>query len=220
MNKSWLAVSILFAGLVGCQQPMDGSIAFTHVTVINATDTLPQPDMTLVVADGRIASLEKSGANAVPAPGYLSATWGANNVLTAKYVPEDYVNDSRVFEKLLQLVRTMHRAGVKFMPGTDTSDPYIFPGFSVHDELALFVRAGMTPLEALRTATWNPAEYLGITDSAGSVAVGKVADLVFLDANPIEEIRNTQRIWAVVVRGKVLEGLLSLRKETAKAGGA
>ncbi len=158
-------------------------------------------------------------------PGYLAATWGADNALTGKYDAQDFANDKRVFAKLLEVVGMMHHAGVKFMPGTDTIDPYIFPGFSVHEELALFVQAGLTPMEALQTATWNPAEYLGMTDSAGSVAVGKVADLVLLDANPLEEIRNTERIWAVVLRGKLLqkpalEELLATRKAAAKQGGA
>ena len=80
-------------------------------------------------------------------------------------------------------------------------------------------------MQALQTATWNPAEYLGMTDSTGSIAVGKVADLVFLDANPLEDIRNIQRIWAVVLRGKLLqkaalEALLASRKAAAKQGGA
>ena len=158
-------------------------------------------------------------------PSYLLATWGADNGLTGRYDAQDFENDKTVFRKLLQVVGMMHHAGVKFMPGTDTIDPYIFPGFSVHDELALFVEAGLTPMEALQTATRNPAEYLGITESAGSVAVGKVADLVLLDANPLEEIRNTQRIWAVVLHGKLLqkaalEALLVSRRAAAKQGGA
>ncbi len=158
-------------------------------------------------------------------PGYLFATWGPDNGLTGKYDAQDFANEKRVFAKLLEVVGMMHHAGVKFMPGTDTIDPYIFPGFSVHEELALFVQAGLTPMEALQTATWNPAEYLGITDSAGSVAVGKVADLVLLDANPLDDIRNTQRIWAVVLQGKllqkpVLEALLASRKAAARQGGA
>jgi imidazolonepropionase-like amidohydrolase len=158
-------------------------------------------------------------------PDYLVATWGADNGLTGTYDAQDFANDRRVFAKLLQVVGMMHRAGVKFMAGTDTIDPYIFPGFSVHDEMALFVQAGLTPMQALQTTTSNPAEYLGMTDSAGSVAVGKVADLVFLDANPLEEIRNTRRIWAVVLQGKLLdkaalEAILATRKAAAKQGGA
>lgn len=158
-------------------------------------------------------------------PGYLASTWGPDNGLTGTYDANDFANEKRVFAKLLQVVGIMRHSGVKFMSGTDAIDPYIFPGFSVHDEMALFVQAGLTPMEALQTATWNPAEYLDITGSAGSVAVGKVADLVLLDANPLEEIRNTQRIWAVVLNGRLLQkgelvALLAARKAAAKQGGA
>jgi predicted amidohydrolase YtcJ len=67
-------------------------------------------------------------------------------------------------------------------------------GFSLHDELALFVQAGLTPGEALKTATYNPAKFLGMLDQLGTVEKGKLADLVLLDANPLEDIHNTQKI--------------------------
>jgi len=98
-----------------------------------------------------------------------------------------------------------HRLGVLFLAGTDVSAAYTYPGFSLHDELALFVEAGFTPLEALRTATVNPAQFLGMTDSMGSVEVGKTGDLVVLDANPLVNISNTKRISAVIVAGKLLK---------------
>jgi imidazolonepropionase-like amidohydrolase len=101
-----------------------------------------------------------------------------------------------------ELVRSMHRAGVQFMTGTDGPDPYVFPGFSLHDELELLVRSGFTPAEALRTATFNPAQFLTKLDKYGVVERGHVADLVLLDANPLEDIRNTRKIEAVVVGGK------------------
>lgn len=103
------------------------------------------------------------------------------------------------------LVREMQRAGVPLLAGTDPGEPFVFVGSSLHEELELFVDAGMTPLDALRTATLNPARYLGATDSLGTVAPGKVADLVLLDANPLENIRNTTRIHAVVLNGRYLD---------------
>ena len=98
----------------------------------------------------------------------------------------------------------MHRAGVKFLAGTDAGNPYIYPGFSLHEELALFVEAGFTPMEALQTATRNPAKFLGLLDSLGTIEKGKLADLVLLEANPLDNISNTQRINAVVVNGTYL----------------
>src|SRR5262249_53363489 len=77
-------------------------------------------------------------------------------------------------------------------------------GSGVHDEMALFVRAGMTPLEALQAATLNPARFLGKTDQFGTVEAGKVADLVLLDANPLADVENVRKVWAVVVAGRYL----------------
>lgn len=80
----------------------------------------------------------------------------------------------------------------------------LFPGFSLHDELAKMVEAGLTPPEALRTATINPARYMNAAGRMGEVAPGRQADLVLLDADPLVDIRNTARIRAVVVAGRYL----------------
>jgi hypothetical protein len=110
------------------------------------------------------------------------------------------------FAKNLQIVGAMHRAGVPFLAGTDTAPGiYIMPGFSLHDELTNFVEAGFTPMEALQTATSNPAKFLKMEATAGSVEPGKSADLVLLAADPLKNIKNTQKINAVVVRGKLLD---------------
>jgi imidazolonepropionase-like amidohydrolase len=102
----------------------------------------------------------------------------------------------------LELVNAMHEAGVQFLAGTDGPDPYVFPGFSLHDELGWLVKSGFTPLQALQAATINPAVFLLKSDQYGVVEPGHAADLVLLDANPVEDIRNTRRIFAVVVGGK------------------
>jgi imidazolonepropionase-like amidohydrolase len=110
------------------------------------------------------------------------------------------------FARNLQMVGAMHRAGVPFMAGTDTAPGvYIMPGFSLHDELANFVEAGFTPMESLETATSNPAKFLGMEGRLGSVEPGKIADLVLLSANPLEDIRNTQKINAVVSDGRLFD---------------
>jgi len=107
------------------------------------------------------------------------------------------------------------------MTGTDLSSAYVFPGFSLHHELELLVQAGFTPLEALRAATRNPAIFLGELGSSGTIEIGKTADLVLLDANPLEDIRNTQRIRAVILHGKYfsrsdLDDLLAAAENAAK----
>ena len=107
-------------------------------------------------------------------------------------------------DKELEIVGAMHRAGVPFLAGTDTAaGVHVFPGFSLHEELEYFVRAGFTPLEALQTATRNPALFFGRSDM-GSVQKGKIADLVLLDADPLTDIRNTRKIRAVVLNGRYL----------------
>jgi imidazolonepropionase-like amidohydrolase len=108
----------------------------------------------------------------------------------------------------------LNKAGVKLLAGTDTPQPFVYPGFSLHEELELLVRSGLTPLEALRTATYNPADFLGALDSLGTIGRGKLADLDLLDANPLTDIRNTRRISAVIANGRVydraaLNGLLN-----------
>jgi len=118
---------------------------------------------------------------------------------------DDLATRQRFVEKELEVVNAMRRAGIPFLAGTDTPPGvYVFPGFSLHEELQRFVAAGFTPLEALQTATLNPAKFLGMEDRLGTVEKGKLADLVLLDANPLDDIRNTQRIAAVVVNGRYL----------------
>jgi imidazolonepropionase-like amidohydrolase len=109
----------------------------------------------------------------------------------------------RFVQMELDMTLAMFRAGVPFMAGTDTAaGVHVFPGFSLHQELALFVQAGLTPMQALQTATRNPAEFMGRLADLGTVEKGKVADLVLLDSNPLEDIGNTRTIRAVVLAGR------------------
>jgi len=109
----------------------------------------------------------------------------------------------RFVAKELDVVKAMHGAGVQFLAGTDTAPGvYIFPGFSLHEELQRFVAAGFTPMEALQTATLNPARFLGLDAALGTVEKGKLADLVLLTANPLADIHNTQKIAAVIANGR------------------
>ena len=106
-------------------------------------------------------------------------------------------------EHELGIIRRMHAAGVEFLAGTDTpAGVDVIPGISLHRELQRFVAAGFTPLEALQTATLAPAQFFNRTDDFGSVAEGRLADLVLLKANPLEDIANTQTITGVVLDGR------------------
>lgn len=107
------------------------------------------------------------------------------------------------FENDRKLTGEMHRAGVKLLAGSDSLDRYDFVGTSLHQELLMLVSAGLTPLEALQTATMNPAEFLA-QKNAGTISQGNRADLVLLDGDPTLDIGNTQKISGVVLRGRFL----------------
>jgi imidazolonepropionase-like amidohydrolase len=142
-------------------------------------------------------------AKYVPAS-WKNKTWKRFTVeITQGYGADDLATRKKFIEKELEVVGMLHKAGVPFLAGTDTpAGVHIFPGYSLHEELERFVAAGFTPLEALQTATINPARFFGIEDQAGTVEKGKFADLVLLSANPLEDIANTQKIAAVIVNGQ------------------
>jgi imidazolonepropionase-like amidohydrolase len=107
---------------------------------------------------------------------------------------------------LLAGVGAAHERGVRLLAGTDVPVcPECFTGASLHWELELMVRAGLTPLEVLRIATLDAAAVVGAEHDLGSLEVGKLADIVLLDANPLEDIKNTQSIWRVIKGGSVFD---------------
>ncbi|HET9803862.1 MAG TPA: amidohydrolase family protein [Candidatus Acidoferrum sp.] len=139
-------------------------------------------------------------------PSNFLGGWSQNYEVQMKNVSAEELSlRAALLEKSSALVGLMQKSGVKILAGTDSAAPYVVPGFSLHEELELLVQAGLTPMEALQTATRNPAEFLGRLDSQGTIAAGKNADLVLLDANPFEDIRNTRKISAVLLRGRLMD---------------
>lgn len=144
---------------------------------------------------------------------YVPASWKDKTwrrftqEITSSYAADGLTVRKKFVEKELGVVGQLHKAGVPFLAGTDTPPGvYIFPGFSLHEELQRFVAAGFTPLEALQTATLNPARFFGIEENVGTIEKGKFADLVLLGANPLQDIANTQKIAAVMVNGHYYSG--------------
>lgn len=155
-------------------------------------------------------------------PRAIANNWKpANNPRIGTKTKEEYELDRRILQLQHKVVGDMHRAGVNLLAGTDVLNPFVFPGFSLHDELSLLVKSGLSPADALQAATLSPARYLGTTASQGTIATGKVADLVLLDANPLEDIGATTKIRAVVLGGrlfdrKALDEMLVDAEKTAK----
>ncbi len=130
---------------------------------------------------------------------------------------------SHVFVNDLKLTREMHKAGVQMLAGSDSLDRFVFSGSSLHQELALLVEAGFSPMEALQAATRDAALFLGRARETGTIAEGVRADFVLLDANPVQDIRNTDKIRAVVRDGAyldraTLDALLAKAKAAAANG--
>ena len=157
---------------------------------------------------------------------YVSADelnwWKPENGMLTKYrTPEYIAMRKREYAKALEELPRAQSQGVRLLAGTDVTVPYTYPGFSLHDELKIFVDAGLTPMQALESATTNPALLLGLLKTWGRIEPGYTANLVLLNANPLADISNTTRIDSVVVNGKRLDRaqLDQLLKE-AKVSGA
>ncbi len=165
----------------------------------------------IFINDNRIAYL----------PEYIINIWNQKMNPYSKSQIDNFANSARVrylFE--LSLIGKMNEKGVKFIAGTDFPNPYVFPGFSLHDELSLMVKGGMPTLDALRSATINPAIFMNKKADFGSVEVGKLASLVLLNKNPLENIENTKTIEIVIIQGKVYNRrALDLMLEQAKSNG-
>jgi hypothetical protein len=182
------------------------------VVVLHSTSYLDDPSLR---SDSRLQYI----------PEFFKNGWNpANDFRFRAVTPEGWAARKRIFDEQLEILRILHDGGAKFLAGTDLSNPYLYPGFSLYDELAYFTKNGFSNLEALQTATINPARFLDATDSLGTIAPGKLADLVVLDANPLTDIANVARVHAVVANGvlidasrrqQILKSAVSMAKKSA-----
>ena len=159
----------------------------SHATTTFADTTIFNDPRLALIGPARRASWERA-----------VSFWRSNTTTEGWQLFED------LKQRRLEIVRMMAEAGVPLLAGSDVANPFSFYGAGLHDELGLFVEAGLSPLEALQTATLNPARFLSATDSLGTLETGKLADLVLLDANPLQDIRNVRHPRAVVLNGEFL----------------
>jgi len=195
----------LLAGLVDTYDEKKAAALF-QAFVKNGTWQTP----TLAILDGFVHELDEEFVNDSRRR-FLPKVWTDNwDPRVIYYLKDQSPAEYEVLHQRMRMLLTryrklvgdMHRAGVELLAGTDTNplNP-VLPGWGLHEELALLAESGLTNMEALQTATRNPARYFGILDETGTVEEGKSADLVLLDADPLEDIRNTQKINTVVMRG-------------------
>jgi cytosine/adenosine deaminase-related metal-dependent hydrolase len=156
---------------------------------------------TLVAWRNMTPSAERDAAWKRPGMSYatpmLRKWWNSDTGYTANDWAAKRHGDAVRFE----IVKALHDAGARLLVGTDTPHPFVIPGFSVHQELANFVNAGLSPYEALKAATVDAAEFMDASGEFGVIRTGARADLLLVEANPLEDVRNASRIVGVMVRG-------------------
>jgi hypothetical protein len=162
---------------------------------------------TLVVCQRNASPAEADSFYALPEMKYMDpvslASWDPRTYfITMNRTDEEWKAIGKEFPILVKLTGHLHKAGAKLLLGTDTPNPFVVPGFSIHTELQNFVKAGMTPYEAIKTGTYNAAECLGELDKFGTVQTGKQADLILLEDNPLEDVANITHRCGVMVRGQ------------------
>jgi len=134
-------------------------------------------------------------------PKTLQKNWYIGSIDMAE---KEVSENDKIFEDWsMKIVGLFNKSGVKIIAGTDTPIGFLTPGYSLHKELELLVEAGLTPLQALRSATITPAEFFNLESKMGTIEPGKYADLVILDSNPLDSIKNTQNIHMVIAKGKI-----------------
>lgn len=189
----------------------DGLWVSTTIAIIQ---TIPDQISNL---EGKIAQMpEVKYLN----PQQFDSRWDPkNNQWPKRALEDDLSGIPDYIDAVKRTLVALHDAGALLLSGTDTSIPFMIPGFGLHNELEAMVNIGLSPYDALRTSTYNPAKYLGGLDEFGTIGVGKRADLVLLDKNPLEDITNTKLISGVMVRGRWYSraDLDTMLEEVAKA---
>ena len=135
-------------------------------------------------------------------PPDLRTSWLPENGVPSRFFkPEDWQAGQAMYRRAIEVVGLLNQASVPLLAGSDAVQPYVFPGSGLHDELELLVEAGLSPAQAIAAATTSPARFMERSADLGAVAPGKLADLVVLDASPLDDIGNVRRIHGVILDG-------------------
>ena len=202
--------------------PGSDAIAIVGVTVIDPSSSAPAtPDQTILISDGVIRAVGPLASVDIPAgtrrvdgrgkfaiPGlwdahvhFMNAGVSALPLFVASGVTS--VREMGGYASSTADVRRMHEMGVNILAGTDAGSVLVYPGFGLHEELQRLVEdAKLSPRDALWSATVGPARFARLDDQLGTLSRGKIADVVLLDADPLTNIRNTRRIFAVIQAGR------------------
>lgn len=163
--------------------------------------------ITMEAIASQVRSLEP--LKALPSLPYVHTLWQSKWLTANKYnkmsSPENIAHFEQYAKFNLQLVKACADAGVPIVAGTDAGTSGVIAGFSMPDEIALLVKAGLSPQAAIASATKLPAQWLGIDKVLGSIEAGKLADLILLDENPLNDIQNIRKIAAVIINGQWLD---------------
>jgi hypothetical protein len=209
------------AVLVACSSEESALSQIVQDGLTSALSGGPSPDATLFGADFTtrlvntydarkaatlFSSFVKNGTWQVPTLVALHQVWDSKRGAPS---PRDIHGEDGLWAKYAEVLEAMRKTGVRIMAGTDV--PLRSDVAPLHEELVLLVKAGLSPMEALQSATRNPAEFLGTLRTEGTIEVGKLADLVLLEASPLVDIANTRRIAAVIRAGTLIEPNASQR---------
>ena len=176
---------------------------YTPTLVVTHAGTIPGDSANTLIFGSRATEIDARRAFASP---WLLGWWRMQvDERIADTSATNAANARRIFQSSLEDVRAFHAAGVRILAGTDAGSVLVYPGPSLHEELALLVAAGLTPRDALWSATVGPSQFAGLDSSVGRLAAGQVADLVILDGDPLVDISNTRRIHSVVQAGHVFD---------------
>lgn len=172
------------------------------VALTKANGVWHSPTLSMFMADALPGEVE--ARRKLPEMRYVPSIMFDELWMEHNWPPDIVLIARRTQPARMRVVKALHDAGVGLLLGTDPSNPFILWGFATHKELAQLVAAGLSPYEAIAAGTRNAAEYLGALDEFGTVETGKRADLILVDANPLDDVANVKRIAGVMLRGRWL----------------